>query len=182
MARHDAPMGLAHVYGADAHREAARGGLVHDVLADLLDELFLDLKPRREVADDAVVFGQADDLALHGGQHPDIGVAVDRHEVVRAGGPQFDRPRDDQLVVALGVLELGDLGGAVKRPRSVSSTNILATRDGVSRVLWSFRWSMRRTSNNSSILRAAKAVMAALSDSSIGPSTASLQRRARFKR
>ena len=84
-----------------------------DVVADLLDELFLDLQPRGEVIDDAVVLGQADDLAVRGRQHADIGVAVDRHQVVGAGGPQIDRAGHDELVVAIGVLELGDRGGAV---------------------------------------------------------------------
>src|SRR3982750_2825296 len=96
------PRWVLHMCTALMRTARPRGGVLFNVFwADLLAHFPLDLKPRREVADDAVVFGQADDFAVHGGQHPDVGVAVDRHEVVRAGGPQFDRPRDDQLVVAL---------------------------------------------------------------------------------
>ena len=51
-------MGLAHVHGADAHGEAAGRCYIDDVVPDLLDQLLLNLKPRGEVVDDAVILGQ----------------------------------------------------------------------------------------------------------------------------
>src|SRR5690349_18358188 len=47
----DAALRLAHVDRADADREAARPGRVDDVLADLLDQLLLDLQARGEMRD-----------------------------------------------------------------------------------------------------------------------------------
>ena len=101
-------MALAHVDGADPHREAARLRVVDDEPFDLLDEFLLDLQPRREVVDDPVVLRQADDLAFCGRQDADDGVSVDRHQVMRTGRTNRERARHDQLVATLDVVELGD--------------------------------------------------------------------------
>src|SRR6185437_4738339 len=42
-----------------------------------------------------------------GGQHADERLAVDRHEVVRAGGADLDVTGDDQLVELFDVFEFG---------------------------------------------------------------------------
>src|SRR5207244_1161494 len=102
-------MGLAHVYRTDPNSEAARFRDVHDVTADLSDQLLLNLEPGAEVIDDPVVLGQADDLAIRRGHHSDIGLAVDRHQVMRTHRSDFDGSDNDELIVSLNVLELGVL-------------------------------------------------------------------------
>jgi hypothetical protein len=109
MARPHAAMGFAHVHCANANSDAAGHGLVHDELADLADQLLLDLQPRAEIVHDAVVLGEADDFTVGRRQHAHECLAVDRHQVVRAGGAHLDRSRHQQLAEALGILELSDI-------------------------------------------------------------------------
>src|ERR1700723_811941 len=112
---------LAHVNRADAHRYTKRRCLVHNELADLLNQLFLYLEPATKVVYNPVVFGQTNNLAGPGWKYTDKSLTIDRHQVVCTGRTNVDRPHDDELVELSHVLEFGEN----RRPREAAAHDLI---------------------------------------------------------
>ena len=97
----------AQVLGLDDHADAHRSQVGVEPVGDLLGQPLLHLRAVREQLDHPGQLGQPEDPVA--GQVADVRHADERQQVVLADRPDRDVAGEDELVVALVVVERGEL-------------------------------------------------------------------------
>ena len=100
----------AEVLGLENDADALGFELELEPVGDLRGQPFLDLQIAGEELDDAAELAQADDPLV--GQIADVRDPVERQQMMHAERVERDRPRNDQLVIAVVVGKRGRPGTA----------------------------------------------------------------------